>query len=305
MVTLSAVRRPGQPERWAGRKALGMTHHVRQVTGPLLTHVGLGLVVAVVVTIPWSALVVLNVRLSPHLPWAIPTGMAYASLAMGYLNGSGWPKSTSAARRRDFRAQPLAPAPFTWALLAGLAAVAALWLLAAAAGALSSPASPAAEAELPTSLLIGAIIVGAAVTAIAEEGGLRGFMQAPLERVFGAVPAIATTSVIFVLIHLSHGISALSRSAPFYFAAGCVYGLLAYLTQSILPSLLLHFLGDMLAFGLRSSVVRLVSPSQVSARAFLLLIALVLAGASGAVFLKLARLTAARRAHLGISFAAV
>jgi membrane protease YdiL (CAAX protease family) len=37
-------------------------------------------------------------------------------------------------------------------------------------------------------------------------------------------------------------------------AAGCIYGLMAYLSQSILPSLLLHFLGDLLLFGLRASV---------------------------------------------------
>ena len=281
-----------------------MTRRALQTAGALLKYVGLGLAVAVAVAAPWSALVIFNLRLSPHVPWAIPAGIAYVWLAMAYLNGSGWPKSTSAARRRYFRAQPLAWAEFNWAFLAGLAAVASLWLLFAASGYLSAQTPQGSEGDLPPMVLLGAIIIGAAVTAIAEEGGLRGFMQAPLERLIGPVPAIATTSVFFVLIHLSHGVAALVRNGPFYLAAGCVYGLLAYLTQSILPSLLLHFLGDILTFGLRSSLVHLTSPHGAGVRAFLVLSALLVASVSGAAFLRLARLTAGKRSHLGAEDAA-
>jgi membrane protease YdiL (CAAX protease family) len=282
-----------------------MTRRALQTAGALFKHVGLGLAVVVAVATPWSALVVFNLRLSPHVPWAIPAGIVYVCLAFAYLNGSGWPKSTSTARRRYFRAQPLVLAEFNWALLAGLAAVTSLWLLFAASGYFSARAPQGSEAALPPMVLLGAIIISAAVTAIAEEGGLRGFMQAPLERLIGPVPAIATTSLFFVLIHLSHGVAALARNGPFYLAAGCVYGLLAYLTQSILPSLLLHFLGDVLTFGLRSSLVYLTSPREAGVRAFLILSALLVACASGAAFLRLARLTASKRSHLGAEDAGV
>ncbi len=282
-----------------------MTRRGLHVAGALLKHVGLGLVVAVAVATPWSALVMFNMRFSPHVPWAIPAGIAYVWLAMAYLNGSGWPKSTSVARRRYFRARPLVLAEFTWALLAGLAGIVSLWLFFAVFRFLSAQAPQSSEVDLPPMVLFGAIIISAAVTAIAEEGGLRGFMQAPLERLIGPVPAIATTSLFFVLIHLSHGVAALTRNGPFYLAAGCVYGLLAYLTQSILPSLLLHFFGDILAFGLRSSLVHLTSPREASIRAFLVLSALLVACASGAAFLRLARLSAGRRSHLGADDAGV
>jgi len=275
-----------------------------QVGGTLLKHVGVGLVVAVAVAAPWSALVVLNVRYSPRVPWAIPAGIAYACLAMAYLNGSGWPRSTSALRRRSFRAQPLVLAQFNWALLAGLTGVASLWLFYAASGYLTAQPRGSFQGNWPPVVIGTAVIIGAAVTAVAEEGGFRGFMQAPLERLFGPAPAIAITSLFFVLFHLSHGLAVLARNGPFYLAAGCVYGLLAYLTQSILPSVLLHFLGDILAFGLGSSLVHLTSPRAVGARASLVLSALVVACVSGAAFVRLARLAASTRSRLGAQGAA-
>jgi membrane protease YdiL (CAAX protease family) len=277
---------------------LYVTRRAPNLAGTLCKHVGLGLAVTVAVAVPWSVLAVLNLRLSPCVPWAIPAGLAYLCAATAYLNGSGWPKSTSAARKRWFRAQPLDLAEFNWALLAGFAAVTSLWLLFAASGFLSTPPARAPEADLPFGVLLGAAIIAAAITALAEEGGLRGFMQAPLERLIGPAPAIAITSVFFVLIHLSHGLAALARNAPFYLAAGCVYGLLAYLTQSILPSLLLHFLGDILVFAISSSLVHFASPRESSVKACLVASALLFACASVTAFCKLARLTSSKRSHL-------
>jgi membrane protease YdiL (CAAX protease family) len=271
----------------------------------VLKHVGLGLAVLIGVAAPWSALVVLNLRASPDTPWALPAGVAYVFAAIVYLNGVGWPRSTSATRKRYLRAQPLALLEFSWSLIAGFAAVAALWLSFAATGYLFAEQAQRPQTNVPVVFLLGAIVIGAAVTALAEEGGLRGFMQVPLEYLIGPAPAIVTTSVLFVLIHLSHGVAALIRNGPFYFAAGCVYGLLAYLSQSILPSFLLHFLGDLLVFGLRSSVVHLASPPSAGIRASLIVFALLLACTSEIAFLRLARLTADKRSHLGIREAAV
>jgi membrane protease YdiL (CAAX protease family) len=269
------------------------------------THIGLGLAIVVGIAAPWSVLVVLNLRLSPTVPWSLPTGLIYLFLMAGYLNGRGWPLSTSEVRRRHFRALVPPPAAFLSALLAGFAGVTALWLGFAATGDLLAQHSQRSQSNLPPVFLFGAIILGAAVTALAEEAGLRGFMQAPLEVLVGPVPAICTTSLVFVLIHLSHEVSALARAGPFYLAAGCIYGLLAYLSQSILPSLLLHFLGDLLLFGLRSSVVRLGGQlSRISATP-LLLAALVATLASVIAFVILARLTAGKRPPLGKAGVAV
>jgi membrane protease YdiL (CAAX protease family) len=89
-------------------------------------------------------------------------------------------------------------------LLAGFAGVTALWLAFTATGGLLAQQSQRTQGKQPSVLLFGAIVLGSAVTALAEEAGLRGFMQAPLEALVGPAAAICTTSLVFVLIHLSH-----------------------------------------------------------------------------------------------------
>jgi membrane protease YdiL (CAAX protease family) len=275
-----------------------MTHRAIPLIATVAKHAGLGLCVVVAVPIPWAVLGGANLRLSPHVPWAIPAGVAYLFLALLYLNGRGWPRSTSAARRRDSRLLPLAFPQFGWSLLAGLAAIASLWLLYAASGQLSASPAQRPQPDLSPVVLFGAIVIGAGATALAEEVGLRGFMQAPLESVIGPGRAIAATAICFVLIHLSHGFEAVLRYGVLYLAAGCIYGLLAYLTQSVLPSLLLHFLGDVLLFGLRSSLLHVTTAPQPRIRACLFVSAVVAAAASGAAFIRLARVTRGARAHL-------
>jgi len=104
--------------------------------------------------------------------------------------------------------------------------------------------------SFPLLTVIIAIFMGSAVAAIAEEAGFRGYMQLPLERAYGPVTAIATTSVIFTLGHLNHGPRILPF-LPFFLAIAVIYGLLTFLSGSILPSLILHFSGDVLTFTLR------------------------------------------------------
>ncbi|MBZ5640808.1 MAG: CPBP family intramembrane metalloprotease [Acidobacteriia bacterium] len=252
-------------------------------------HLLIGLLVLAFVTMPWSVVAGANLHLSPRVPWAIPIGLIYLGLAVAYLSGRGRPATTAGVRRSRFRARWLTGAESFWSLLAGVSAIACLWLLFAAFGGLGGETPPGREATLPAAVLFMFVVVSSAATAIGEEGGLRGFMQAPLERRFGPTAAIAASTVAFVLIHATHGIPALVRAAPIYAAAGVVYGLLSYLTQSILPALALHFLGDVVAFGLRSSLIHLSGPRTAPA------VALSIAGAivaSGIAILAFGRLRA-------------
>jgi mannose-6-phosphate isomerase-like protein (cupin superfamily) len=157
----------------------------------------IGLGVMGVITVPWSLLAVVNLRLSPHVPWAIPITLIYLAVVVVYLAGRGGRVSTTGA---------------------------------------------------------------------------------------------------FVLIHAARGFAALAYYSPFYVAAGVVYGLLAYLTQSIIPSFLLHFLGDTAAFALRTSLVRVSSPDGRGA-AFCLALALIAVVVSVAAFRHLAGITAPTRLH--------
>jgi membrane protease YdiL (CAAX protease family) len=261
----------------------------------VLRHLLIGLVVMAVVTTTWSFAAVANVRLSPQVPWAIPIGLIYVGLIVVYLDGWGWPTSTAKIRRRYFRVRLVSLAESRWSLLAGILAITCLWLVFAAFGSGESQASPGREATLPASILLMFVIVTSALTALGEEGGLRGFMQAPLEERFGPRAAIAMTTVTFVLIHATRGLPVLVSMGPFYLATGVVYGLLAYLTQSILPALVLHFLGDIVTFGLRSSLIHLSVPHTGAALTLYIVGAASAGGLSILSFRRLAEVSAPSR----------
>jgi membrane protease YdiL (CAAX protease family) len=250
----------------------------------------IGLVVMGVVTVPWSISSVLNLRLFPQVPWAIPATIPYLFLVTIYLGGRGWPESTREFRRRSLRARMPTARASIWSLLSGGGAIAALWFVFAAVGGFEGPVTPGREAALGRAVLLASVVVSAAVTAFGEEAGLRGFMHAPLEARLGPVAAIATTTTVFVLIHAGHGIRTLLSMSPFYLATGIVYGLLAYLTQSILPSLVLHFLGDTGVFALRSSLIRVAGFDTRPAGRFCIAAALLAIGVSVLAFKQLASL---------------
>jgi membrane protease YdiL (CAAX protease family) len=252
----------------------------------------IGLVVMGVVTVPWLVLAVANLRFFPHVPWAIPVTIVYLFLVTIYLGGRGWPASTRELRRRHLRARMPAPRASIWSLLAGGAAIAALWFVFAAVGGFEGQVTPGREATLGRAVLLASVVVSAAVTALGEEAGLRGFMQAPLETRLGPGPAIAATTIAFVVIHAGHGIPRLLYMSPFYVAAGIVYGILAYLTQSILPSLVLHFLGDTAVFALRSSLIRSSALDTRPSSGFCIAAAVLAIGVNVVAFKQLASITA-------------
>jgi membrane protease YdiL (CAAX protease family) len=106
---------------------------------------------------------------------------------------------------------------------------------------------PAAREDLsriPASTLLPSLLMTAIVAGISEEAGFRGYMQAPLERRYGAAAAIAFTSAVFGLSHLTHGTFA--PAILFDTGWGVLYGMLAYWSGSIVPGIILHSAGDAL-----------------------------------------------------------
>jgi membrane protease YdiL (CAAX protease family) len=68
-------------------------------------------------------------------------------------------------------------------------------------------------------------------------------MQAPIERRHGPLVAILVTGALFGLIHFSHPEVTFSLM-PYYMLVAAIYGALAWLTNSILPSMVLHTVGN-------------------------------------------------------------
>lgn len=216
----------------------------------------LGLVVAGVPTLVWAALAGVNFKWTPRVPWSAPVMLGVLWLIWRYLGGAWLPRRTSSFRHEHLRATALTPDTWRLALLAGGSAVAAVWAAFSALRGVLHLTAPAADVtRFPLLTIVASILIGSAVAGVIEEAGFRGYMQLPLERAYGPVVAIAITSVLFTLVHLTHGAPVLPF-LPFYFVVAIAYGALTYFTGSILPSITLHMTGDILMLGLRFIALR-------------------------------------------------
>jgi hypothetical protein len=92
------------------------------------------------------------------------------------------------------------------------------------------------------------ILMGSLVAPFMEEAGFRGYFQVALEREFRGTVAVTVSSLVFAFAHFAHGI--LWPKLLVYFLAGIAFGATAYLTNSTLPAILPHMIGDVTFFTL-------------------------------------------------------
>ena len=84
------------------------------------------------------------------------------------------------------------------------------------------------------------------VAGICEETGLRGYLQLPLEKRYGPGVGIAIASIVFVLLHLNQ-----AWAPPVLlhlFAWSVLWGILAYASGSLIPSMIGHAAMDVFNF---------------------------------------------------------
>ena len=213
------------------------------VVRPVIT----GLAVAGAGTTPWALLVNANAKHWPTIPWAVVPTALYLWLFWRYIRGAGWPRSTAEARRTSCRANPLAEDVWVLSLLAGVLGLASLVLFMYVMNRLVMlPAQQAPDvSHLPLATLFAYLLMSAIVAGVVEEAAFRGYMQGGIERRHGPVVAILVTGGLFGFAHFSHPEVGLIL-LPYYLAVATVYGTLAYLTNSIYPSMVLHAGGNML-----------------------------------------------------------
>jgi membrane protease YdiL (CAAX protease family) len=207
-----------------------------------------GLAVAAAGTIPWAALVSANIKHQPALPWAVPIMVLYLWLFWRYVRGEGWPQSTAAARRASSRANGVPAELWGPALLAGVLGLVGVLLLQGVLGRLVAlPQQRDLDvSHYPALSVLLWVLMSAVVAGVVEETSFRGYMQKPIERRHGPVIAILVTGGLFGLVHFSHQEVTLVL-LPYYMAAAAVYGALAHLTDSTLPSMVLHGAGNVLS----------------------------------------------------------
>lgn len=198
----------------------------------------------------WAALFITNLKTSPGVPWAVAAMALVLWLMWQYLGGKWWPRSTSEARHLCLRARRVSRQAFVWALLAGVLSIVALtgyWIVMFQLVKMPGNVLPdMSKYPLLTIVLIG--VMASLVSPLTEEAGFRGYCQVILEREFRGPAAVVISSVLFALAHFTQGF--FWPKLLVYFLAGLVFGVTAWLTNSILPGIPVHILADMTFFAL-------------------------------------------------------
>lgn len=187
---------------------------------------------------PWSAIPMV-VTLWAYLKW---------------FGGNWAPKNSQAIRRNRFRLKGLSSAGWKWGLVAAFLFVAIVQasfvvtfrILEFPTVRFTSDYKMLDTMPMGTAWII--IVMSSVVAGICEETGFRGYMQVPLEKKFGPAVAIFITSILFMLIHLSHSWAA--PILPHIFFASVLLGILAYQSGSLIPGFIGHSILDIFDYGI-------------------------------------------------------
>jgi membrane protease YdiL (CAAX protease family) len=187
-------------------------------------------------------------------PWSILPMIIALWAYLKFFSGRWGSKKTNETKKLNFRAVRLSSSTWKWGITAAV-----LFVIIVQASfvitfrLLDFPfAKFTADYKMldsmPLWVAFAVLIMGSIVAGICEETGFRGYMQAPLEKKYGAVTAIVVTSIIFMLIHLSHSWAA--PILPHIFFASVLLGILAYKTGSLIPGIIGHSILDIFDYSI-------------------------------------------------------
>ena len=210
----------------------------------------LAFVILVIGQSVWGVLLIANFRRGPTAPWSIVVMTGFLWLMWRYLGGSWWPRSTSERRQRLLRANSVSSRNFVLAFIAGVFAMIALagyWIV---FGELvrTSPNAMPDTSKYPLLIVALVLTMSAVVSPVVEEIAFRGYCQKILESEFQGRAAVIISSLLFMLAHANHGW--FWSKLLVYFLAGLAFGTIVYLTNSIIASVPVHIVGDLLFFTL-------------------------------------------------------
>jgi membrane protease YdiL (CAAX protease family) len=165
-----------------------------------------------------------------------------------YLDGKGWPHSTSETRHRYLRANRVPGSVFTWALVAGVLSIislAGLWIVLFQLVKMAPNVIDDFSKYPPlTAALV--IVMASLVSPITEEAAFRGYCQSILERAFTGAPAILISSIFFTAAHVVHGSAVAQASGVF---PGRRFVRRHRLPDQVNPAALpIHIIGDLTFF---------------------------------------------------------
>lgn len=196
----------------------------------------------------WLALIVGNLKTTPTIPWSIAVMAALLWIIWQYCDGKWSPESTAGIRHHLMRAKSVPKKILVWAFLAGIFSIVALmgfWII------LSSLVKFPRNVTLNSSsypwYVSFLVVVMASVSgSITEEIGFRGYFQKTLEMKGRGRAAIFIIALSILPAHaLTQGFK--WPVLVFYLLVDIMLGAIAYLTDSILPGVVVHAVG-LLAF---------------------------------------------------------
>jgi membrane protease YdiL (CAAX protease family) len=215
----------------------------------ILVGAGSGWLVSSIGAYGYAALSRANLHLRPDVPWSPLVGLLLLWLYWRYLGGAGWPRSTSAYRRRMRRANPIPRSQVPLAVTAATTGY--LFVLAAIELAFRlSDLPPGALRMMPTGVpwwtSASILLVLSLVAGVTEEVGFRGYAQKPIEEAEVPALAIVLSALLFTLVHA--GKSWFLVQALPMFVAAIWYGYLTYAARSIYPMVALHTMVNVALF---------------------------------------------------------
>jgi membrane protease YdiL (CAAX protease family) len=99
--------------------------------------------------------------------------------------------------------------------------------------------------EFPVVTLLAILLTLSVVAGVVEEAAFRGYMQGPIERRHGIGVAILVVSAVFGAAHLTDMQPAMTVARmTFIVLATVLYGIMVHLTNSILPGIVIHAVGN-------------------------------------------------------------
>jgi membrane protease YdiL (CAAX protease family) len=181
-------------------------------------------------------------------PWSILPMIVALWAYLKFFGGSWGPKKQREVRKTRFRAIKLSPFVWKWGITAAF-----LFVIIVQASfvitfrIIDFPAEKFTAdyktlENMPLWVAWPVLIMSSIVAGVCEETGFRGYLQVPIEKKYGPSMGIIITSVIFMLIHLSH--SWASPILPHIFFASVLLGILAYKTGSLIPGIIGHSILD-------------------------------------------------------------
>jgi len=222
--------------------------------GTILLASGVAILVLLAGNLVWAGLpgvgglAAWNMRVGIAWPWAVLPASLYLWVYWQLIGGRRWVAPAGARERSaNLRANRVAPELWPLALGAGLLGFGALLALVSLLARLTPlPAGQPIETPVGMPLVTAVLLlVMQSVTAgVTEEAAFRGYMQSMIERRFGLLIAILANGTLFGLLHFGNHPSAVLLMLPYYVAVSAVYGGLTWATDSILPALVLHSVGD-------------------------------------------------------------